>query len=348
MNRTRAAILMLPTLALAGCRTLPDRHLSPAQEHLHWPPGPEPTRLRHFGEIANPLAAAAERDAGARIRQALFGPEPLPSLATPHAVAVNATSDVLAVADTNAGRVHLFDLDGPRYRAITALPGGEPLQCPIGAAWLGARVVVADSKVPAVFVVDPETSVGTALAAEAMIRPAAVAVPPSADVVYVLDAGAHCIFEFAPDGTLRRTIGRRGGGSGEFNFPSHLVADASGLWVSDSLNARVQRLDRDGRPVHAFGRKGDAAGDLALPKGVAVDAGGNVWVVDAQFENVQAFTAEGRLLMAFGGEGQAPGEFWLPAGACVDARNRLWIADSYNRRVQAFVILPDEGAEFTP
>jgi sugar lactone lactonase YvrE len=345
MRLAGLGILML-TATLAGCAAPPDRYLSAPQQHLAWPPAPEAPRLRHLGEITNPLAAAAERGTAARLREMLYGPTPLPALVTPHAVAVNSKGDVLAVADTNAGCVHLFDLNGPRYRAIRQVPGtNEAIRCAIGVAWLGEKLVVADSMTPAVFVVDPDTGAGSVFAGEALRRPAAVACSRDGAAVYVLDAGAHCVFEFAPDGSLRRTLGERGAGEGQFNFPSHLAIGADGLWVSDSLNARVQRLDREGRATAVFGRKGDAAGDLALPKGLAVDADGNVWVVDAQFENVQAFTPEGRLLMAFGSEGQLPGEFWLPAGACIDGQNRLWIADSYNRRVQAFELLAGRGEE---
>jgi sugar lactone lactonase YvrE len=106
------------------------------------------------------------------------------------------------------------------------------------------------------------------------------------------------------------------------------------------MNFRVQRLRPDGTPIYAFGQKGDATGDFGLPKGVAVDAHGNIWVVDANFENVQAFSPEGQLLMVLGSEGHDPGEFWLPAGAFIDARQRMWIADTYNRRVQVFELLP--------
>jgi sugar lactone lactonase YvrE len=101
----------------------------------------------------------------------------------------------------------------------------------------------------------------------------------------------------------------------------------------------VQRLAADGAFLSAIGRKGDAAGDLALPKGVAVDASGNIWIADAQFENIQAFTPDGKLLMGLGREGNGVGEFWLPSGLCIDATNRLWVADSYNRRVQVFQLL---------
>ena len=102
----------------------------------------------------------------------------------------------------------------------------------------------------------------------------------------------------------------------------------------------MQRLGVDGTVLGTFGRKGDAAGDFALPKGVAFDPQGNIWVVDAQFENVQAFTSGGQLLLAIGGEGRGIGEFSLPAGICIDAKGRIWIADTYNRRVQVFELLP--------
>jgi sugar lactone lactonase YvrE len=102
----------------------------------------------------------------------------------------------------------------------------------------------------------------------------------------------------------------------------------------------VQWLDQQGQVAATMGIKGDAAGNLALPKGVAMDDDGNIWVVDAQFENIQAFSTDGRLLMAFGGEGRGPGEFWLPAGACIDELQRLWVADTHNHRVQVFQLLP--------
>ena len=101
----------------------------------------------------------------------------------------------------------------------------------------------------------------------------------------------------------------------------------------------MQLLDRQGAWLRSIGSKGDAAGDFALPKGVAVDAWEYIYVADAHFENIQVFDPEGKLMMAFGGEGQAPGRFWLPAKIVIDAKQRLWIADTYNRRIQVFQLL---------
>jgi DNA-binding beta-propeller fold protein YncE len=110
----------------------------------------------------------------------------------------------------------------------------------------------------------------------------------------------------------------------------------------------VQGLTTAGEPVVALGQAGDAPGDLALPKAVALDSDDHVYVVDSRFENVQVFDRSGRLLLSFGREGTDPGEFWLPAGVFVDARDRIWICDTYNSRVQVFEYLkgrPDGEGE---
>lgn len=117
-----------------------------------------------------------------------------------------------------------------------------------------------------------------------------------------------------------------------------------GLVVADAMNFRVQVFDDAGMPVTIFGKKGDAAGDFARPRGVAVDSDGHLYVVDNQFENVQIFDRDGRLLMAFGHEGDQPGQFALPSGITIDTHDRIWIADSYNRRVQVFQYLSEKAS----
>jgi hypothetical protein len=102
-----------------------------------------------------------------------------------------------------------------------------------------------------------------------------------------------------------------------------------------------------GEPVTMFGRAGDAPGDLALPKGLAMDPYNHLYVVDGRFENVQVFDRTGRLLLFWGEEGGAPGDFWLPAGIFIDGNGRIWVCDTYNRRVQVFDYLEgaDDGVE---
>jgi DNA-binding beta-propeller fold protein YncE len=105
------------------------------------------------------------------------------------------------------------------------------------------------------------------------------------------------------------------------------------------MNFRVQIFNAEGHYVSAIGRLGDSSGSLSRPKGVAVDAQGNVYVVDALFENLQIFNQAGEFLLAIGENGSGPGEFWLPVGIAISRDGQVYVADSYNRRIQVFKIL---------
>jgi DNA-binding beta-propeller fold protein YncE len=234
----------------------------------------------------------------------------------------------------------LLDLQRRKHELVVKTADDGPgLECPVGVAWAGDVLCVADATLGKLALIGPDDR-GRCVDGEWLERPSGVAFNKGTGQVLVSDSARHGIAIFDLNGNLVRSIGSRGSAPGLFNHPCQIACAVDGsIVVADSLNFRVQRISVDGQSLGAFGRKGDASGDFALPKGVAVDKSGNIWVVDAQFENIQAFDPTGQLLMVFGGEGRGPGEFWLPAGIAIDARNRMWIADSYNRRVQVFELL---------
>ena len=53
------------------------------------------------------------------------------------------------------------------------------------------------------------------------------------------------------------------------------------IYVTDSLNCRIQVFEADGQFQRVFGSAGDGPGHFSRPKGVAVDRAGHVYVVDA-------------------------------------------------------------------
>jgi DNA-binding beta-propeller fold protein YncE len=328
-------------LVIAGCAQPRGEILVPPQPAITWPKPPDIPRLQYVGEITGSQDLRASKSAGRVWNEILYGPTPPTPLVKPHAVAVSADGNRLAVADTDAACVHVFDLATRAYQQIESLGGaGRRLECPAGVAWDGHALWVADAKLHAVAIVGSAGS-GRLIGADALKRPAGVAFSPVSGRAYVSDAGGHAIVAFDRDGREALRFGSQGSEPGQFNFPGQLACGPDDtLVVADAMNFRVQRFRPDGTPLNAFGKKGDAPGDFALPKGVAVGPDGNIWVVDAHFENVQAFTPAGELLMALGQEGRNPGEFWLPGGICIDAKRRIWIADTYNRRVQVFELLP--------
>lgn len=326
--------------AAAGCSQVPVSPLTPPVPPVVWPKPPDTARVQYLGFLAGSQSVHAKKSLTETWDELLHGPKPPEVFVTPHAVAVHPDCMRVAVADTNGACVHLFDLHENRYERLTTVGrSGSKLQCPVGVAWVGTAIWVADAKAGAVAVLEGPASrwIGSGI----LGRPAGIAFCPQNSLCYISDSAGHAILAFDAQGTFALRFGTRGSAPGQFNGPSHIACGPGPtLAVADSMNFRLQHLGPDGAFVGEIGRKGDAAGDLSLPKGVAFDLLGNIWVVDAHFENLQAFTPGGQLLLSVGHEGQGIGEFSLPAGLTIDARGRIWVADTYNRRVQVFELLP--------
>jgi len=325
---------MLSAAMSAGCGQ-PQGVLFPAIEPPRvWPPPPETPRIKLLGTISDSTDLKAARSGAEAIKAAFRGKRPPIKLSGPHGVAVRAP-DLVAVADSAGGVVHLIDLSARTHRLVAGF-GDERFGTPVGVAWAGSRLFVTDAQRGEVIELDTQGAYRQRFGAGVLTRPVGIAYVRPRERLYVVDGSAHCLRLFDLDGTHAATIGGRGSGPGELNYPTHIAWADNRLLVADTGNFRVQLLDLEGVCIGTIGRKGDAAGDLSLPKGVAFDSDGHLYVVDAHFENVQVFDGSGRLLLAFGREGTEPGKFSLPAGLAIDAHDRIWVADAGNRRLQVF------------
>jgi DNA-binding beta-propeller fold protein YncE len=82
------------------------------------------------------------------------------------------------------------------------------------------------------------------------------------------------------------------------------------------------------------GGKGTGKGQLNWPRGLAVDAKGNILVADTNNGRIQKFSPEGNFLSSFGTLGAGEGEFREPTGIAVDRKGNIYVADFLNQRVQ--------------
>lgn len=333
------ASVVLPPLS--GCAAAARDVFPTLFPPIVWPAPPDTPRVRYVGELRGEDSLGVPPRGLAALGEVLAGPRPKAAFVRPCAVAV--AGEVVFVADTGLAGVHRLDLAQRTYALLRGAPG-ERLKAPIDVAIVGERVVVADRGRAALEWFDVSGAWRRTERHPELAAPVAVAWDDARTTLWLADAAAHALFAARDGAALVKAAGGRGAGPGEFNFPCAVAPGRDAVFVADSMNFRVQVLDAGGRPVAAFGRKGDAAGDFALPRDVAVDSEGHVYVLDNQFENVQIFDAQGRLLLAFGRGGRGPGEFSLPSGITIDALDRIWIADSYNRRVQVFQYLA-QGAE---
>ena len=117
----------------------------------------------------------------------------------------------------------------------------------------------------------------------------------------------------------------------QFNEPRGIAMDAQGnIYIADFRNSRIQKFDRTGKFVAAWGEKGECPGQFKDPCGVAVDARGQVYVADTFNNRIQVFDGNGKYILHF------ERGFFAPRDIAVDGSGRIWVADSGNGVVKLF------------
>jgi len=187
--------------------------------------------------------------------------------------------------------------------------------------------------------------------------------------IYIANTFNHRIEVFTSDGSLIRNFGTQGNGIDQFYEPRGLAFDQQGnLYVADTWNARIVKYNADLRPVASWGSgdmdlgdgrratitEGDPVRNAAAPlgffgpRGVAVDADGNVYIADTGNKRIVVTNSDGQFLYQFGGAGSAPGQFNEPTSLAFDAAGNLYVADTWNGRVQVFARTADGRIDPTP
>lgn len=300
-----------------------------------WPNPPDQARIRYSHAFSNYADIGLKQPFFARLRDRLGGAVGS-DMVRPYAIAVS--DRLIAVADPGLSTLHVFDLQRGLYLHATRYDG-VAFSSPVGVALADDRLFLADSVRNTVFVMDSELHPVASI--EGLNRPTALGWDEESAQLFVAETLGHRLQVYDRDGNLRATIGERGAGDAQFNFPTHLAIADGLVHVNDSMNFRVQVLDTAGAFVTAFGQQGDEAGYLAYPKGLAVDSQGHVYVAEAVEHRIQIFERGGRYLMDFGEPGAGPGAFAMPAGLTMH-EDRLYVCDSRNGRVQVFEYLREE------
>ena len=204
--------------------------------------------------------------------------------------------------------------------------------------WPGRGLLFSDSRLNKLFLYSFDKKRISAFADnEVFHQPTGVAFQKKRSECWIVETALHQITILDSNGHKIRSIGQRGNGDGEFNFPTSVWIDSANLvYVVDALNHRIQLFDGDGHFIRQFGKAGNTTGSFALPKSVATDSYGDIYVVDALSHAVQIFDQQGNFLLSFGSQGRDAGKFWLPSSVYIDQQDMIYVADSYNARVQIF------------
>lgn len=186
--------------------------------------------------------------------------------------------------------------------------------------------------------------------------PTGVAVDAAGNV-YVADFGNNLIRKIIPGTGVVSTLagsGKSGSANGtgvaaSFNGPAGLAVDATGnVYVADFGNNLIRQITPAGVVTTLAGSAtagsvngvGTAA-SFSGPRGIAVDASGNVYVADAN-NNMIREIVPGGIVSTFAGTGAAgnvssaanASTFYYPSGVAVDASGNVYVADANNNLVR--------------
>lgn len=240
-------------------------------------------------------------------------------LNTPQGLAIDSMGRVY-IADTLSNRVRRVDPDGTIH---TVAGTGEP-----GYAGDGKPAIEAKLNLPT----------GLAIGFD--------------DALFIADTGNNVIRELGGDGVIRTVAGtgetgyRGDGGPAQyavFHAPGGLAFDDEGdLYIADTLNQRIRRIDVRGEistvagtGVAAFGGDGGSAIyaelDLAtnpldaMGQGIAVGPTGDVFIADGSNHRIRKLDVKGVI--------STVAVMKNPLGVAVDPHGTVYVADADDNRV---------------
>ncbi len=191
---------------------------------------------------------------------------------------------------------------------------------------------------------------GGAATGAQLANPESVAVDTSGNL-YIADQGNVRIRKVSSAGVIATLVGGMigDGGLGVFgalNQPSGVARDNKGnTYVADTINNRVRKVALDGSiatvaGTGAGGFSGDggpaASAQLNSPRGLALDASGNLYIADSSNLRIRKVDASGNIATVAGngiygnsGDGgpASSARMGYPYGLAVDSSGNLYVAD---------------------
>ncbi len=187
--------------------------------------------------------------------------------------------------------------------------------------------------------------------------------------LYIADSGNHAIRKITASGTLSTFAGNGrpgyigdGGaaGSAQLNNPTALAIDAAGnIYVADTDNGVIRKITPGGGTITTIagtgsnGYSGDGgpatSATLNHPRGLAVDAAGNIYIADTVNHRIRVVLTNGKIYtvagtggIGKGGDGGSATRAGLnfPTALAIDGAGNVYVADSQNNEIRMLALIP--------
>ena len=293
-------------------------------------------------------------------------------LQSPQGVALDGAGN-LYIADAGNHRIRKVDSSGNISTVAgngTASFGGDSgaataaqLSDPSGGVALdgAGNLYIVDRGNDRIRKVDSAGVISTVAGRERLSNPQDVALDGSGNL-YIADMGNHRIHKVNSAGVISTvagsgTAGFSGDGgaatAAQLNQPRGVAPDGAGnLYIADSNNQRIRKVDSDGNistvagdgMIGSGGDGGPAtAARLGYPLGVAVDGAGNLYIAESGSNRVRKVdtagvisTVAGDGTYGFGGDGgpATAAQLQDPYDVVLDGAGNLYIADLSDHRIR--------------
>ena len=364
-------VLVSPASMYGGKKKTADATAQPAApagtpvdlSKLVWPNPPNIARVRWLNYFAGmkidytppptkkPKQSWMDRVAGTKQVDNVDRLKTFPwQLIRPYGIAID-SKGLVYVADQKVGAVFIFNTE---TRDATLIKNGVDAHFGLinGVAIDDSdRLFVSDGKMHRVLVFNPKHQVEGQID-QGLVDPVGLAVDNENRFLYVVDEQQDIVQVYDADSLkLLRHIGTPGKKHtlttpGDFGGASNVALDQDeNVYVTDTMNNRVEIFDADGHFISEFGKHGDGPGYFARPKGIAVDCDGHIWVADEYQDRVEVFNREGQLLTYIGDvHASGLGQFKALVGIAIDKQNRVFTTEQYPGRMQMFRYVTDAEA----
>ena len=255
------------------------------------------------------------------------------NLAEPHDLVLSPDGKALYVADNGNDRIVVLE---PTSLALLATFGEGELAAPHDVVFdATGRLLVADTGNDriAIYRLDGLEGILSGEVRGGVRRPEGVAVHPDGRMLATGAASGNLVAY--RDGVL---VAERRGLSAPHDVE---IAPTGAVWVADSGNDRLLRLDAE---LEIEAELSGSEYAFNGPRYLDFDSAGRLFVADKYANQVKVFDPRGHLVATLGTRkaGKGEGRFDRPEGVETNGE-RLWFADTYNNRVVRYRLGSDSS-----
>ncbi len=308
-----------------------------ADKLVIYPSPPDTARIQYLTKFSSSLDIIDKRNF---ITRFFLGEKETVNINKPYGIAV--AKGKAFICDTYIKGLDIINFQNNTFEQFIPQGKGElkvPINCFVDSK---GYIYIADSERKQIVIFDQNEKYVNCIGGKEDFKPVDVFVQDNK--IWVTNLPGHQINVYKNDSSyqlIQSFPEVNHNNTGNLFSPTNIFVTPDKVYVTDFGDFKVKIYDHQGKFIDSVGSYGSSVGQLARPKGIAVDKESNLFVVDAGFENTQIFNREGKLLLFFGGSYKKPGDMWLPAKVTLDYENldffRKYVDPSYNLKYLIFV-----------